>query len=102
MEVLSLIKKHSPRIVLTHFRMFAVPVGVQLEDSPCANHGGVVAGPCDKLQAHRKFFACESARNGKRRQATKISDTAQWVRKSQVGFKIGFQWRGGKLPRGSN
>jgi hypothetical protein len=103
--------RHSPRseesllvirLTLTDFRMSAMPVGVLLKDARCANHCGVIARPCDKLQAHRKFFAGESAGNGKRRQPTEVSDSAQRIRKSQVGLKIGLERRGGNGLRGSS
>ena len=61
-------KNSSPTISLAHFRMFAVPVCVLLEDARCANDGGVVARFRYELQSDGKVLVGEPAGNGKSRE----------------------------------
>src|SRR5690242_2821156 len=68
--------------------MSFMPVSVQLEGPPCLNYRVIVTGSAYELQPDREIFVRESTRNGHCWKPANIADTAERIRKSQIGFQI--------------
>src|SRR5882724_4749224 len=64
-----------------------------LENARSANNGGVITCFRQELQSDGKILVGETAGHGKSGESAKISDTAERVRKSEIGFEIGFERR---------
>src|SRR5260370_37940314 len=71
---------------LNNLWMLAVPVRMLLEDTRRANHSSVIACFADELQSDGKFVVGETARYRKRRQAAKVSNSPERIRKNKFGF----------------
>jgi hypothetical protein len=75
--------------------MFAVPIGELLIRTSGLQHGGVITGATDELQANRKIPVRETAWHRKGGEAAEITDSAERVGVGEAFGEIESQRRRG-------